>query len=117
MLLSQPGVMDHGRVSSELVAREKHQSTFHMYITDTPSEIDCISIRESLVCGCIPLISKFGVFAERDGLKFNMEFETIANGILNLLKKPDFIHMVREEFKKSKTIISWRDISLGINIL
>ncbi len=112
LLLAQPGVMDHGRVSSSLVVREKQQSTFHMYITETPSEIDCISIRESLVCGCIPLISKFGVFAERDGLKFNFELGSIANGVLNLMKKTEFINMARENFKNSKTILSWKDVAV-----
>jgi hypothetical protein len=111
-LLSQPGVMDHGRTSSELIAREKQMSSFHLYITETPSEIDCISIRESLVCGCVPLISKFGVFAERDGLKFEMGlYESIAGGILKLLEKPEFINMARQEFKKSNTIVSWKDVA------
>jgi hypothetical protein len=85
-----------------------------MYITETPSEIDCISIRESLVCGCIPLITKFGVFAERDGLKFNMDFgfESIANGILEIMKKPEFLNMTRENFKNSKTILSWKEVAV-----
>jgi len=72
MLMSQPGVMDHGRVSSHLVAREKWRSTFHLYVTDTDAEIDCISIKESLATGCIPLLSKFGVFPEREGFHFEV---------------------------------------------
>ena len=91
--------MDHGRQPMDLIIREKWQSTFHLYITDTQGEIDCISIRESLVAGCVPLLSDFGVFAKREGLKFKLErnnqnsYSSIAQGILNLLQKPDFIYI------------------------
>ena len=113
LLLSQPGVMDHGRQPMDLIIREKWQSNFHLYITDTIGEIDCISIRESLVAGCIPLLSDFGVFAERDGLKFKLDktpenYTSIAQGIINILKKPDFIEMCRNKFKESPTITSWK---------
>jgi glycosyltransferase involved in cell wall biosynthesis len=114
MLLAQPGVMDHGRQPMELIIREKWQSTFHLYITDTVGEIDCISIRESLVSGCIPLLSDFGVFAKREGLRFKLDRQNqqsylqIGQGILNLLQKPDFIYMCRNRFKESPTITTWK---------
>jgi glycosyltransferase involved in cell wall biosynthesis len=114
MLLAQPGVMDHGRQPMELIIREKWQSTYHLYVTDTDREIDCISIRESLVSGCIPLVSDFGVFAKREGLRFkldranNQSYLQIAQGILNLLPKQDFIYMCRNKFKESPTITTWK---------
>ena len=117
ILLSQPGVMDHGRQPMDLVIREKWQSTFHLYITDTTGEIDCISIRESLVSGCIPLLSNFGVFAKREGLRFKLDrtdqqsYLNISQGILNLLQKPDFIYMCRNRFKDSSTIVTWEQIA------
>ena len=117
LLLAQPGVMDHGRQPMDLIIREKWQSTFHLYITDTQGEIDCISIRESLVAGCVPLLSDFGVFAKREGLKFKLErnnqnsYSSIAQGILNLLQKPDFIYMCRNRFKESPTINTWKEIA------
>jgi hypothetical protein len=115
-LLGQPGVMDHGRRPVDEIAMEKHRSTFQLYITDTKDEIDCISIRESLVAGCIPLISTDSVFKNRDGLHFNLDkthegYQNIASGILNLLKKPDFLEIARNKFKESPTICSWRSIA------
>ena len=115
-LMGQPGVMDHGRRPVDVIAREKQLSTFHLYITDCAGETDCISIRESLVAGCIPLISNTGVFKNRDGLHFNLEknpqcYQGIASGILNLLKKPDFLEMCRQQFKNSKTIMDWHAIA------
>jgi len=114
LLLGQPGVMDHGRQGMDLIIREKWQSTFHLYITDTQGEIDCISVRESLVAGCIPLLSDKGVFAKREGLRFKLDrqdqhcYLSIAQGILNILQKPDFIYMCRNRFKDSPTITTWK---------
>ena len=71
--MGQPGVMDHGRRPMDEIIKEKWKSSFHLYITDCEGEIDCISIRESLCTGCIPLISKSGVFDKRDGLHFNLD--------------------------------------------
>ena len=115
-LLGQPGVMDHGRRPVDEIAIEKQKSTFHLYITDCIGEIDCISIRESLVAGCIPLISNTNVFKNRDGLHFDLVktqegYQRIAVGILNLLNKPEFFEICRTQFKQSKTICSWASVA------
>ena len=39
-LLGSKGVMDHGRQPVEIINIEKWKSTFHLYITNTESEID-----------------------------------------------------------------------------
>ncbi len=115
MLLSQPGVMDHGRQPVEIINREKHMSNFHLYMSTSEAEIDCISIRESLVAGCIPLITNFGVFQERDGLHFTFSTEQdkklVPVKILQLFKEPNKIEEVRDLFKKSQTIVSWAQVA------
>jgi len=114
-LLAQPGVMDHGRQPIEMIIREKYLSTFHFYISNTESEIDCISIRESLVTGCIPLLSNFGVFKERQGLHFEFETEKdikmAAINIIQLLKNPSQIDEFREKIKSDPTIVDWETIA------
>ena len=112
-LLGQPGVMDHGRRPVHEIAKEKWKSSFHLYITDTESEIDCISIRESLVTGCIPLISNSGVFENRDGVHFNINegYTQIAQGILKLISNPETVEMTRRVLKTSKTIMDWKEVS------
>ncbi len=72
-LMGQPGVMDHGRRDSETIRREKWMSTFHLYLTTCDGEIDCISIRESVAAGCIPIISRHGVFDEREGVHIKID--------------------------------------------
>jgi hypothetical protein len=112
-LMGQPGVMDHGRRPVDEIVREKQRSTFHLYVTGCPGETDCISIRESLVAGCIPLISNSGVFKERDGLHFDLEkgYQNVAEGTLELLGMTEFLEMARQKLKTSKTICSWKDVA------
>ena len=108
-----PGVIDHGRQPIEMIVREKYMSSFQLYITNTIAEIDCISIRESLVTGCIPLISNFGVFAEREGIHFNLIdsepelMKEIAINIVKITNDKDKMNILRNVFKKSSTIIDW----------
>ena len=113
-LLSTPGVMDHGRQDVNMINREKHLSTFHIYLSSSPSEIDCISVRESLVAGCIPILSNFGVFKQRHGFHFDMNTQeqilSVGNKILDLLKlEDDKIEQRRNLLYKSNTIISWEN--------
>ena len=46
-LLHQDGVTDHGRQPLDVIVKEKHTSSFHLYFSKTAAETDCISIRES----------------------------------------------------------------------
>jgi hypothetical protein len=115
-LMGQPGVMDHSRRPMSDIVLEKWKSTFHLYLSQCQGEIDCISIRESLITGCIPLISKFGVFEKREGLHFDINnspnsYQKAAQGICNLLTKPEFIDMCRERFSQSSTIVNWETIA------
>lgn len=113
---SSLGVIDHGRQNAEYIVREKYMSSFQLYITNTNSEIDCISIRESLVAGCIPLISDFGVFKEREGIHFDLienndVLKAIGTEIVKLTKDQQKLNVLRNVFKKSPTILSWSDIA------
>ena len=116
--LGLPGVMEHGRQPMDIIIREKQLSTFHLYITDTIGEIDCINIKESIVSGCIPIISNSGVFKERDGLKFSLDdnlsiddmYNIISDKIIHFMNSQDSINLLRDELKKSKTIVSWETI-------
>jgi hypothetical protein len=116
LLMSQCGVMDHGRQPMEMIIREKYLSTFHIYLNNSIAEIDCISIRESLITGCIPIISTFGVFNERHGIQYNFDISdkncnNIANDIIDKMYDFNFINNSREQLLKSSTIISWYDIA------
>jgi hypothetical protein len=98
-----------------MVIREKYMSTFHLYLSASSAEIDCISIKESLVTGCIPIISKLGVFAERHGLQFiwdpsNKELgKMIADDIIQKMHNNEFIELAVKHITDSNTVVNWND--------
>ena len=83
-LFSENGVCDHGAQSAEIIAREKYMSSFELYVSNIINEVDCISIRESILAGCIPLIANFGVFTENSERYF---IDLSYRSITKLLKK------------------------------
>lgn len=114
-LLSQPGVMDHDRQPTRIINREKHLSTFQFYYTDSLDEIDCISIRESLIAGCIPILSNINLFNYRDGIHLQWLPNTpdfnkqIACTVVELMHNTEIQNTLRNELVKSNTIISWEE--------
>jgi hypothetical protein len=116
-LFKQPGVEEHGRVDLAEIARQKAMAGFHLYISNSETEIDCISVRESLLCGSIPILGNDYVFSERDGIHVtgrtdnSSTYKKAASIIIGYLKKPDVLEKKRIELKKSNTIISWEDIA------
>ncbi len=115
-LMGQPGVMDHGRKPLETIIEEKYTSTFHLYLCTCDAEIDCISIRESLITGCIPIIYDYGVFKERDGLKYCNELneencKMIADDIVFKMKHTELVERCSESIKHSESIVSWKTVA------
>ena len=124
---SSVNVMNHEKQPLEIIAQEKCKSSFHLYPTQTPLEVDCISIRESILCGCIPVLLNVGVFIEREGLKF--ESDVILDGgeetmkkyaemltklgvfIGQLLKNKDQINKIRKTLENSKLLSDWKIIA------
>ena len=114
-LVSSKNVCDHDRVPIHIVAEEKRHATFHMYPTNTIGEIDCIAIRESLVAGCIPILSYNKVFKERDGyfVKGDMSdpsnYPQIAQEIVALARDRSQCDRLRDTLSRSRTICTWKD--------
>jgi hypothetical protein len=114
--MDQPGVVDHGRVGIDDVVAEKHRSSLHIYFTSSLAEIDCISIRESLVAGCIPVLSAKNLFVERHGLHITLDpddrrsYTLLAKEILALANRPD-LDTLREKIRQSDTIVTWEQVA------
>lgn len=118
VLFKQPGVYEHGRVDLKEIAKEKLKSGFHLYVSNSETEIDCISVRESLLCGSIPVLGNDYVFRERDGIHItgsttdSTTYKKAASVIIGSIKRGnEYLDKKREELKKSKTIVSWEDVS------
>ena len=118
-------VMDHGREPLEMVIREKMLSTYQLYLNDHPAEIDCINIREGILCECIPIISNSSIYKDRDGLKIDIDFNTRDAGILtsdlnnagilisniNKYYNDNDIKLMVSQIKKSELLIDWKFVS------
>lgn len=113
-------VMDHGRRPFDAIIREKYTSSYHLYLCNSEAEIDCISVKESIVAGCIPILSAFGVFKERHGLvisgydPFNENScKDTANFIVHFIRNSNdkILNEIRDVFSKSDTIVSWGQIA------
>jgi hypothetical protein len=104
-LFKQPGVFEYGRSSYKTTLEERYKCLAQIYITDVPQEIDCLSVREAALTGCIPIISEKGVFSERVGLhiegdpKSNTVLEAAAEIIYKLYSLPE------EQLDKYRTAI------------
>jgi hypothetical protein len=115
-LLARPGVMDHGRQPLDMIIREKYLSNFHLYLTNSDSEIDCISVRESCVTGAIPLLSNHGIFKEREGIHFEIiegnpiSYAQVAIKIVELMKDPN-LNVFRNRLKESRNKLRWNEIA------
>ena len=116
-LFKMPGVFEHGRVSHEEIAKAKCQSAIHLYVSTSETEIDCISVRESLICGAVPVLGNDYVFKERDGVHVPGStdspetFRKAAATVIKLLKSPGQLDHLRKKLMKSKTIISWDEVA------
>lgn len=116
-LFKQKGVKEHGRVSLEKIAEEKCRSAIHFYVSNSETEIDCISVRESLVCGAVPILGTDYVFKERDGIHISgstddpATYRKAGSTIVKLLNNPEILEKKREVLKHSRTIISWEDVA------
>lgn len=116
-LMKQDGVVEHGKVSQKTLIEEKSKAAIHYYGC-TYEEIDCISVRESAMVGCVPVTTDFAVFKEKSYClrvpgepKAKETQEAIAYKIVELLKNPQELEAIREEFAKNVQNETWENIA------
>ncbi len=117
VLFQQDGVFEHGRVSQEKLISEKLTASIHYYACTYP-EVDCISVRESAMVGCVPVTTDFAVFKEKDycvrvsGEPSAQETqEAVAYRIIDLLKEENELSALRTHFKDLAKQETWQKIS------
>lgn len=107
-LMKQPGVVEHGKVGQDVLIAEKASSVINYYATNF-EEVDCISIRESAIVGCLPVTTDHAVLAEKDYcLKLSGDPNdpktqaAVAYKVVELLKDP----VKREELSQNSRQIA-----------
>lgn len=91
-------VIDHGKVELIETFKARWTSSYHIYITDF-EEIDCLSIRESVAAGCIPIVGNHAVFLERAAVL--VETESKWDQMLGILKKLESEPSMKEQLRNA----------------
>lgn len=109
-------VMDHGRVPIDIVAHAKRRAAWHLYPSMTTAETDCVSVKESMLLGCVPIMLKRDVFAERYGYHIpcdgfdeidEQSGEYIAKHILAVMhRREEIIEAIGKTY-----ILDWEDVA------
>lgn len=117
-LFQQDGVFEHGRVSQDRLFQLKRESGIHFYIS-TQGETDCISIKESALAGCIPVVSSLEIFAERpytirvpgNPREYQTHRDAAATVIGLLNNRQLFEEAYQRVIRESEKILNWRSVA------
>ena len=106
LLCQTHGVCDHGKQSAKNIALEKKISTFELAITDARGEVDCVSIKQSVALGCIPLLLNICVYKEREGKHFSpsLSSEELTKQIVECIASPPVLTST------STSVSSWAEV-------
>lgn len=116
-LMSQPGVTEHGKVGREKLMAEKSTSIINYYGC-TFKELDCNTVRESALVGCIPVTTDYAGLQDKDyclkvsGHPYAQETqEALAYKVVELLKNPHQLTEVREKFFDLVKNETWENVA------
>jgi hypothetical protein len=113
MLMDQPGVVHHGKVTNAEIIVEKYRSSMNLYPCHANTEIDCINIRESALAGCIPVLSDQNICSERDGVHVSGNprekpfHDLYAKTVVDLFHDKNRQYELRKKFKLSPLLFGW----------
>jgi tetratricopeptide (TPR) repeat protein len=117
-LMSQPGIVEHGRISQKELLKIKAGAAVHWYGCIF-EEIDCISVRESALMGCIPFTTDFAVLREKaycvraeGDPQDPSTHEALASLIATYLKNPEQFKEVKK-FPELAKKDAWTNIAYG----
>lgn len=116
-LMDQPGIINHGKVGAKELIAEKATASIHYYGC-TYEEIDCISVRESSLIGCVPVTTDFSVFKEKPYCvtvpgepTAPKTQEALADKIVYLLQNKDKLESIRQKNKQLAKHETWDNIA------
>jgi glycosyltransferase involved in cell wall biosynthesis len=119
-LLAQDGIVDHGRVGSDEVAKAYMKADVWAYPTDFP-EIDCITATKAMAAGAIPVTTDYAALKERNQgvmVKSTDALDVFKDELISLLKDDARKAELREKIDVSNydwnTVASrWNEVFNG----
>ncbi len=116
-LMDQPGVVEHGKIGQKELIFEKATSAIHYYAC-TYEEIDCISVRESAMVGCVPVTTDYAALSEKKyclkvpgEAKDRETQEAIAYKIVELLRNTEQLESIRRQFQELAKAETWDNLA------
>lgn len=116
-LLQQPGIVHQGKVAQKTLILDKSISSIHYYGCTYP-EIDCISVRESAMVGCVPVTTDHAVFKEKNYcVKVPGKPElpatqvAVAMKIVELLQNPNSLSDLSQQFAENAKHETWDNVA------
>ncbi|MDJ1185324.1 hypothetical protein [Roseofilum casamattae] len=116
-LIADTGAIDRGKVGYEELMAEKATAAIHYYGC-TYEEVDCISVRESSLVGCVPVTTDFAVLGEKNycvtipGEAADPKTqEAIARKIIHLLQHPDELATIRQKTQELAKHETWDNLA------
>jgi len=117
LIANTPGVIDHGLVGHKELMQAKATAAIQYYPCIYP-EIDCVSVREASIVGCVPVTTDAFVFAEKDycvtvpGDPDDPEtHRAIARRIVELLNNPAELEAIRQRTQSVAQAETWENIA------
>ena len=116
-LMAQPGIFHHGQVDRERLIKERAMSAIHYYGC-TFEEFDCITVRESMAVGCVPVTTDFAALYDKpycvkisgDPLLRQTQ-ESVALKVAELLKDQNRLDEIRKEFLELVKDETWENLA------
>ena len=102
LLFKQQGVYEHGRGTYEELLIERQRCLAQLYFTGSPLEIDCLSVREAAILGCIPILSTKAVFPERAAIHIDGDPESkeiLELAAANVIKLHGLPHEISTKYR------------------
>jgi glycosyltransferase involved in cell wall biosynthesis len=112
-LFSQSGVFEHEITSHSMIVEEKSKAVFDLYYAEAVAEVTGDTIKESMVLGCIPILSNANIYGEHEGLKLQWLEDNdtnntlIANNICSLARNRREQAVIRSKMDKAPNLLSW----------
>ncbi|WP_008311051.1 hypothetical protein [Leptolyngbya sp. PCC 6406] len=123
-LMQQPGITEHGKVGRDHLMREKSTASIHYYGC-TFEELDCNTVRESALVGCIPVTTDFSGLKDKEycvkvpgNPHLKATQEALALQVVKLLQAPQEVDALRCKFMSLVAHETWEEVaSLWLNYL
>ncbi len=106
-LMNQPGITEYGRVGIETLIEANHKANI-LYYGCTMLEIDCITVRQAAMAGCIPFTTNWAALSEKDysikvdGNPFDQNTQQkLAYTIIDFIKNNNLPQIYNQKDKNS----------------